>query len=390
MAKLNFPKEQPSHTATINRARTLISEGSRESLLEAFDLISECAGEGSPRANYIKACLLFLDETEPGSYRENVLSALDRAIKGKYPLAWGLKASYMIAVDQDSLSLLVRTAQFETPEILYCEGCLFAEYFNGSKKVDRKKAIRLLNESTRLFLEYGEEYRRGNSELADIVICTGNENYYSERAAIAFRVMMGVYSDMDDKLNKSAYLSAYREAQKYGNAEVKFLTTCDYAYDCMDNVMGMHSLTAVNALMERASAQYAEAGGEEAGFEENYTALRDKYDEFYELEKRRLEALGEVAVYTTEGYGKESSLSVSRFASAVGSRLRQWANTPDEKPTYTVTMDNEEYTLDSRGEMIDRFGRPNGLKVDTANMRVYDEHNNLIGYFDSLGYFQKF
>lgn len=375
------------HAETLDRAMSSISD-ERENIAKAFKTVSACAEEGSPRANYIKACLLYLDESEQGANRGEVFGALDRAIKGKYPLAWGLKALYTMAIEPDSVASLARAAQFDVPEILYCKGCLFADYFNGAKKVDRKKAAKLLSESARLFLEYGEAYRRGDKELADIVICTGNENFYSERAAVAFRMLMGVYSDMNDKLFKSAYLSAYREAQRYGSAGSKFLATYDHACDCMNNVMGMHSLTTVNSLMERASEQYEAAG--DCDLEENYTALREKYDEFYEFEKQRLEALGEVAVYTSEGYGRESSLSVSQFASAVGKRMREWANTPSEEPTYTVTVDNEEYTLNSRGEMIDKYGRPNGLKVDTVNNRVYDEHNDQIGYFDSFGQFHKY
>lgn len=39
--------------------------------------------------------------------------------------------------------------------------------------------------------------------------------------------------------------------------------------------------------------------------------------------------------------------------------------------------------------MVDRFGRGTGIKVDTANNRVYDEHDNFIGYFDSNGDYRK-
>lgn len=70
--------------------------------------------------------------------------------------------------------------------------------------------------------------------------------------------------------------------------------------------------------------------------------------------------------------------------------LKIWSETPaEETPVFTVTADGEQYTLDNRGEMVDRFGRGTGIKVDTANNRVYDEHDNFIGYFDSNGDYRK-
>ena len=142
----------------------------------------------------------------------------------------------------------------------------------------------------------------------------------------------------------------------------------------------------MNAVLTTVNDAYAELDEEQQeNSREGYDAVWEQYDEFYDYEMERLEALGNMEVYTSPDYAKQDSL-LSDFVDAV----QHWANTPKPKTTFTVTVDNNEYQLNDLGEMVDEYGQRNGLRVDTTSKRVYNSKNDAVGYFDSFGYFHKY
>lgn len=395
MGKLKFPKEKEEILKRLEEAKRLISASPNDAqvLLEAFNIISDCAEKGSPRGWFLKACFLYVDEPNNGDYGSEIISALDKAAKGKYPLACGVKADYLFACGEMGLLYdLIRKCREDNPQVLYAEGGIVAGYCDVPKGVKQNlaKACECFEKSARLYAEYESAARQGKTELTDITVTFRNPYYFSEQAGYAYQMLMFVYADMNIKANVSKYIAAYENAQKYGNTVVRYKTAAARASDSMNNVMGMHSLKTVNAVLNTAKAAYSALDEEQRErLKEHYDALWNEYDEFYDYEMQRLEALGNMEVYTSPDYAKQDSL-VSDLASAVSQSVQNWANTPTPKTEYTVTVDNKTFKLNDRGEMIDEYGQRNGLRVDTTSKRVYNEKSDAVGYFDSFGYFHKY
>lgn len=390
MGKLRFPKEKPENTQKIEEAKKLIlqSPDDAQIVLQAYNIISECAEAGSPRAAFFKACILYADEPEPGEYKDDILPLLNAAEKAKYPLAPGIKTDYISALDDPGLLYsVIRKSKFESPQSLYCEAGFFAglEEFKGVKK-NLLKAAECFEKSAQTYLEYERAYRGGCNELSDIIVCYRNPEFFTSQAAYAYQMLMYVYAEINVKANVPKYISAYENAQKYGNFVVIYKTAATRATDCMNNVMGMHSLKTVNAVLKTANEAYSRLNeSQKQRLEENYNALWELYDEFYEYETERLKAVGNTEVYTTSDYARQDSL-FSDFANAV----QHWSSTQQAKTEYTVTVDNKKYKLNDLGEMVDEYGQRTGLRVDVTSKRVYNSSNDAVGFFDSFGEFHKY
>lgn len=391
MGKLKFPKEKPGIAQKLNEARKLI-ESSREdaqTLLNAYRVISECAEAGSPRAAFMQACFLYVDETEAGNHREDILPLLEAAEKKKYPLAGDFRIDYLLRLNEPELLFAaVRKAKVGSPQALYCEGGYLSGYLGAPKggKTNPVKACECFEKSARLFLEREEACRRGSNELADLTVMFRNPYYFSVQAGYSYQMEMFVCSDLDRKENLQRYKIAYENAQKYGNPLVKYKTAAVRVTDCMNNVMGMHSLKTVNALLGTVKTAFAALDDDEReSLKENYDSLWKQYDEFYDDEIERLRELGKIEVYTSADYARQDSL-ISDFASAV----QRWSESRPQKTEYTVTVDNKAYKLNDLGEMVDEYGQSNGLRVDVTSKKVYDSHSDAVGYFDSFGEFHKY
>ena len=386
-----MPKEKPLHVQLLNEARSLISDGD---VLKAYDLVCKCANEKSPRGNFFKACMLYLAETESGANKDEVLASLSIAEKAKYPFAELVKVDYLFSLgDTDALYKVVRSVKGSVPSALYYDGGFYAGYVETTLKCKRNlsKACVCFEKSAETYLEYHNEIAKDSDWLLDMLACIGNDRYFAEQAGYAYQMLMTAYADIDDKANKQKYVTAYSNSQRYGNAVVRYQTAAAYASDCMNNVMGMYSLKTVNAQMNIVNVKY-EALDEEkrSALKEHFDALWSDYDDFYEFEKKRLEALGDMDVYTSEDYGKQKSLSLGQVASAIGDGIMRWANTPQEKTEFSVTIDNKSYKLNSLGEMVDEYGQKNGLRVDTTSKIVYNSRSDAVGYFDGFGYFHNY
>lgn len=390
MLKLKFPKEKPEIAQTLEDAKKLITGAPRDmqTLSKAYKMISDCAETGSPRANFLKACFLYSDEPNTGDYQDDILAALEIAEKGQYPLASGLKTDYLLTFNEpEALQRAIRKEK-DSPQALYCMGGFLSGYCAAPEGVKQNpvKACEYFEKAAWLYLEYDNAVRQGCKELTDITVCFQTPYYFSLQAGFAFQMLMFVYSDLDVKANVQKYIAAYANAQKYGNASVRYKTAAVRATDCINNVMGMHSLKTVNAVLNTAKAAFAELDeAQQENSREGYDAMWEQYDEFYDYEMERLEALGNMEVTTSPDYAKQDSL-LSDFVDAV----QHWANTPTPKTKYTVTVDNKEYQLNDLGEMVDEYGQRNGLRVDTTSKRVYDSKNDAVGYFDSFGCFHKY
>ena len=391
MGKFRFPKEKPEITQKLEEAKKLIEQSAddAQTFLQAYNTISECAEQGSARADFIRACLLYADEPESGQYRDEIIPLLDAAEKGKYPLAAGIKIDYLSALDEPALLYdAVRKNKGDSPQALYYEAGFLAGLCEAPKDIKKNlaKAAECFERSAQMYLEYERAYRDGCRELSDIITCYRNPEFYTSQAAYAYQMLMYVYAEMDVKANVPKYVAAYENAQKYGNFVVIYKTAASRATDCMNNVMGMHSLKTVNSVLKTAKAAYAQLDkAQRDRLEENYDALWELYDEFYEYEMQRLEALGNVEIYTSPDYARQDSL-VTDLANAV----QQWAETPSKKTEYTVTVDNKVYKLNDLGEMVDEYGQRNGLHVDVTSKRVYNAQNDAIGFFDSFGQYHKY
>ncbi len=391
MGKPKFPKEDPDIERWIEEAESLIrrSRDDGDALIRAFGIVSECADGGSPRALFIEACLLYGDENKTGEYKDEILAALGKAEKAKYPLAGGMKIDYVSAyADPDELYEVIRKTKGESPQSLYCMGGFFAgiDAPRGIKK-NYDKAAEYFERSAEAYLQYDKAYRDGCRELADIALCYGNPDFFTSQAAYAYQMLMYVYSVIDSKANLRKYTDAYEKAQFYGNATVAYKTAASYATDCMDNVMGMHSLKTVNSLLDTAKKAWERLNdAQRERLNENYDSLWEKYDEFYEYEMRRLQEIGNMEIHTSADYAKQDSL-LSDFASAV----KRWSeNRGGCETEYSVTIDGKKYGLNEFGEIVDEYGQGNGLRVDTTSRKVYDTKNDAVGFFDSFGEFHKY
>ena len=390
MGKLRFPKEKPEITQQIEDAEKLLEQSpdDAQAVMQAYKSIVACAEQGSPRAKFIEASFLYLDEPEAGEYKYDILAALDAAEKAKYPLAGGMKIEYISTLDNPELLYkTIRQTKGESPQSLYYEAGFFAGIdAPAGVKENLAKAAEYFERSARMYLEYDRIYRAGCRELSDIAICYRNPDYFTEQAAYAYQMLLYVYAEMDVKANVQKYVEAYEKAQQYGNFVVIYKTAATRATDCMHNVMGMHSLKTVNAVLKTAKEAYAQlTEAQRDRLKNNYESLWAQYDTFYDSEMQRLEALGNMEVYTSPDYARQDSL-MSDFANAV----RQWSETRPEKESYTVTIGNDTFTLNDLGEMVDRYGQSNGLRVDTTSKKVYDSRNNAVGFFDSFGEYHKY
>lgn len=391
MGKLRFPKEKPEVTQKLEGALKLLGQADvdAQTFLQAYNVISECADAGSARADFIRASLLYADEPEEGQYREDILSLLSTAEKGKYPLAAGLKIDYLSSIDENGLLYdAIRKNKGDAPSALYHEGGLWAGLWDAPKgqKINYAKAADCFERSAREYLEYDRAYRAGCRELSDVAICNRDPDYFTSQAAYAYQMLLYVYVVAGAKENVPKYVAAYENAQRYGNAVVRYKTAATRASDCMDNVLGMHSLKTVNSVLKTAKEAYAQLEkARRDELEENYQALWEQYDEFYENEIERLEAIGSMEVYTSADYARQDSL-LSDLANAA----QHWAATQPSKTEYTVKVGNQSYRVNELGEMVDEYGQRNGLRVDVTSKRVYDERNDAVGFFDSFGEFHKY
>ncbi|MDE6274161.1 MAG: hypothetical protein K2L87_03830 [Clostridiales bacterium] len=391
MGKFRFPKERPEITQKLEEAKKLIAQSPDDiqTVLQVYNMISECAEAGSPRGCFLKACFLYADEAQSGDHKDEILPLLDAAIKEKYPLAYGMKVDYLLAFeDSDLLYNAIRKCKIETPQALYYEGGFWARLCDPPKglKKNLSKAIACFERSAQLYLEYDRAYRAGCTELSDIIVCFRNPDFFTSQAAYAYQMLMYVYADMDAKENVPRYIAAYDNAQRYGNLIVQYKTASTRATDCMNNVLGMHSLKTVNAVLKTAKAAYAQLDeAQQERLQENYDELWALYDEFYDYEMQRLEEIGNMEVYTSPDYARQDSL-LSDFANAV----QQWSETRQAATEYTVKVGNKTYRLNEHGEMVDEYGQGNGLHVDTTSRKVYDSKNDAVGFFDSFGEFHKY
>lgn len=393
---MRFPKEKPEHIRLLNEANSLLAKsgGDADKLREAYDMVCKCADEKSPRGNFFKACILYVDEAQTGDYEAEIKSALSFACKAKYPLADTVMVDYLFSLgNMDVLYKYLNSVKGNSPSASYYEGGFLAGYVETSQRCKKNlsKACACFEKSADTYIDFDCEYRNGCVELSDILVSVGNERYFLEQAGFAYQMLMMAYGDIDDKANKQSYITAYNNAQCYGNAAIKYKTVSLYANDCMNNIMGMYSLKTVNSLMNLANAKFEALSPEsQENLQEQYDTLWKDYDDFYEYEMQRLEALGNMDIVTSVDYGKQQSLSVSQVASVIGDGLMRWANTPQEKTEYTITYDNKQYKLNSLGEMVDDYGQRNGLRVDTISKIVYNSKNDAVGFFDGFGYFHTY
>lgn len=391
MGKLRFPKEKPEITQTLDRAVGLIktAAGQKQPLLDAYALFAECAAKGSARGAFLQACFLYVDEVEAGDHREEALPLFEAAERKKYPLASGMKADYLSSLGEtEALYALVRKAKGDSPQALYYEGAFLSGYLDPPKgvKKDLARACTLFEKSARAYLECEEGVRRGVRELADVATVFQNPYCFSAQAGYAYQLEMFVYSDLNVKANLQLYLAAYDNAMKYGNPTVKYKTAAVRVTDCMNNVMGMHSLKTVNALLGTVKKTYAALDDDvRENLKEHYDAVWEEYDEFYEYETERLKELGKIDVYTSADYARQDSL-LTDFAQAV----QTWSANRPPKTEYSVKVGNKEYKVNDLGEMVDEYGQSNGLRVDVTSKKVYDSHSNAVGFFDSFGEFHKY
>lgn len=394
--KIKFPKEDARHTQLLNKANALIESGPSdgETIKEAYSLIEECAKNNSPRGNFCKALTLYFFD-EDGDRKTEIIGALDRAIKLKYPFATDLKADYLANIGEEKeLWSVLRSAKGGYACPLYEGRFLAGDYDFKPVSVNYKKAAQKFAEAAETCLEYDGVKNVYKDEFNDFSVRLGVNDFFRTQAGAANFHLMCVYGKWDFKENKQAYITAYRAVQNTGSPLNKYFAAGQYAEDCMRNVMGMHSLKTVNSLLNVVNERYkALDGGLQERWKEDYDGLWELYDEFYEYEQERLAAIGNIEVYGSPDFAKVNSISFSEVLHTVGEAVGRWADTPSSSPSRenygTVTIDGREYTIDSDGYFRDSAGLRTGLRMNLSTKFVYDMNDNQIGHFDGFGYFYK-
>ena len=190
--------------------------------------------------------------------------------------------------------------------------------------------------------------------------------------------------------NRTLYREAYNKANEYAVDTLFIYGVNRFNADTlMDDVMGLSDLKSVNKsmrIMEEAYGKLADALKE--CNRDDYDAVWEKYDEYYESERQRLASLNlEVTSDLTELF---PGRGIGSFVSDLAQGVQRWADTPSSSYSETYyEIDGVKYKKgDNLGYLYDENGVRSDYRVDDVD-RVYGSSGTELGHFSTDGIFMK-
>lgn len=350
---------------------------------EAFAKVCKAADEGSARANFCKALLLYNDEVNPDSTPDpqEVYAYARRAQEGGYAPAYGLCAFLLDVMDEHEALVRFCTQKHKVEDATFAlyQGCVYFGMYTEEPQADAKTTIATLEKAIRLTEGKGtSEIEREERALYNPYTRL-REDYVYARANF---VLMTVYFCEDDWDTRRAFMQAFDKAYEHMPLSgERFRVAKQYMNAILKNVLGMRDLKEANHAMELLNEAYgALSDDDKAVYQEDYDEVYEGYDALFEEESEKQSS--RETVYS-DGYADKNDLSLSGVADAIVS----WAKsgTSDCATTY-YEINGRRYSRGDYGELYAEDGIKSGYRVDDYG-RLYDEDGDELGYFNDKGLF---
>ena len=355
-----------------------------ERYAECYEKVCQAEQEGSARAAFCKALLIYNDNIAPGSEPDaEVLAALARkAMDGGYAPAYGLYA-FILEITQSTEELCrfcsrkvkAEDGVYWSYKASYYFG-LYTDDVNADAKTTfaaMKQAINLLRPSEKVSAER-EEW--------ELYSPYGKFSPSYAYAHANFLLLTAYYCE-DDASTRREFMTAFEEAMRYmPSPDERFRIANQYLRAILSNTLGMSDLSEASRAMGILKECYGNLDEEEqAAYAEKYEELCEQYAEYSEEERKRL---SERDITYSDGYVNDNFLTLSNIASAAAS----WASSGGSEGSKTTvyTIGGREYTRGEMGYLYDENGFKSNYRVDDY-ARIYDASGTELGYFNTSGLF---
>ncbi len=389
-AKIKFPKVSGENKKLLENALSLYKSGE---YAECYEIVSSLAKLDVPRACYCKALLDVNPRIPNGEGDEAFISGMKKAASLKYPLAYGALAIYYYESDMYThlVELCAANKKVVEPRLYAILFSLYDGFYTeGEKYANEKRAKKTAAEAEAIYANAFRAANNGAAEWEENDLYVGARLSLTQTYALLNRFLMISYKFSGVYSNRTLYREAYNKANDYAVDTLFIYGVNRFNADTlMDDVMGLSDLKSVNKsmrIMEEAYGKLTDALKE--CNRDDYDAVWEKYDEYYESERQRLASLNlEVTSDLTELF---PGRGIGSFVSDLAQGVQRWADTPSSSSSESYyEIDGVKYKKgDNLGYLYDENGVRSDYRVDDVD-RVYGSSDTELGHFSTDGIFMK-